>query len=240
MGLLDRITGAASAHETAALSAEVRRLEAALQANETAQRRREELLRQGVDTTPMAIVLLCDVGTIAFTNNAAREMFFEGRDVQGQNFLAMLAGASEALRRALLSETDHIFSFDDGGGLETYHLARRRLQLAGEPHTLVSVRNMTVEISRQENAVLKKTIRIMGHELANTLAPVSSLLRTARQLLARPELRDRLETVFATVDERLNHLGEFLGGWARLGQLPLPRPREVPWAELLGGVRALW
>jgi signal transduction histidine kinase len=241
MGLLDRITAAVSnKDEAAALSSEVRRLEEALRATHEAQRSREELLRVVVDATPMAMVVLSDRGTIAFTNAAAREMFFEGREVAGQNFLGMLAGVSEALRRALLSEVDHIFTFDDGGGLETYHLSRRELTLGASPHTLVTVRNMTVEISRQENTVLKKTIRIMGHELANTLGPVTSLLQTGREMLGRPELHGRLATMFATIDERLNHLSSFLRGWAQLGQLPKPRCQEVAWPGFLEGLRSMW
>jgi two-component system, NtrC family, nitrogen regulation sensor histidine kinase NtrY len=208
--------------------------------DQTAQRERDELLRLAVDTTPMAILMLGETGTIKLTNAAARDMFFEGREVNGQNFLTMLIQVTPALRAALLSEMDHIFSFDEGAGLETYHISRRQLVLAGEPHTLVTVRNMSAEISRQENAVLKRTIRIIGHELSNTLAPVSSLLQTGRQILPHPEMHAKLERVFSTVEERLSHLAGFLGGLAELGQLPRPRLQEVPWTSFLSGLRALF
>jgi two-component system nitrogen regulation sensor histidine kinase NtrY len=193
-----------------------------------------------VDSTPAAVVLVGEVGDIVYTNAAAREMFFGGQEVTGQNLLHMLAHAAEPLRRPLLSDTDQIFTFDEDGEPETFHLSKRYLALDGEQHTLITVRHMTREISRQEIAVLKRTLRIIGHELANSLAPASSLLRSARQMIPRPELQATLRKAIDTVEERIVHLHAFLTGLAQLGQLPKPRKREVSWPEFLGGVAAMW
>jgi two-component system nitrogen regulation sensor histidine kinase NtrY len=200
----------------------------------------ERLLQVILDSTPAALVLVSEVGNIVFTNAAARRLFFDGREAKGENFLRMLGTVSEPLRRALLSDTDQIFTFDDGGDSETYHLAKTHFVLDGEPHALISVRHMTLEISRQEITVLKKTLRIIGHELANSLAPASSLLQSARLMVARPELHTKLVTALNTVEERLVHLNAFLAGLAHLGQLPKPRKREVTWPDFLDGLRALW
>jgi signal transduction histidine kinase len=88
--------------------------------------------------------------------------------------------------------------------------------------------------------VLKKTLRIIGHELANSMAPASSLLQSARAMLARPEAHGRLDMALRTVEERLVHLHGFLTGLAHLGQLPKPRKREVAWPAFLDGLRTLW
>jgi signal transduction histidine kinase len=152
----------------------------------------------------------------------------------------VIAAAAEPLRRALTSDTDEIFTFEDEDGPETYHLARRHLVQDGEPHTLITVRNMTREISRQEITALKKILRIIGHELGNSMAPASSLLRSAKLMIARPELHAGLASALATVEERLVHLHGFLTGLAQLGQLPRPRKREIAWPVFLDGLRALW
>jgi signal transduction histidine kinase len=110
----------------------------------------------------------------------------------------------------------------------------------GEPHTLISVRHMTLEISRQEISALKKTLRIIGHELSNSMAPASSLLRSARQMVPRPELHGKLDAALQTVEERLVHLQGFLAGLAQLGQLPAPKRRVVSWPGFLDGLRTLW
>jgi signal transduction histidine kinase len=198
------------------------------------------MLQVILDSTPAAMVLVSEIGTIVFTNATARQLFFEGREAKGENFLLMLGNVSEPLRRALLSDTDQIFTFDEGGDPETYHLAKTHFVLDGQAHALISVRHMTLEISRQEITVLKKTLRIIGHELANSMAPASSLLQSARQMVSRPEMHARLVTALQTVEERLVHLNGFLAGLAHLGQLPKPKRRDISWPEFLGGLRTLW
>jgi PAS domain S-box-containing protein len=200
----------------------------------------ERLLAVILDSTPTAMVLVGETGRIVFTNATARELFFDGEEVKGQNFLQMLAAAPEPLRRPLLSETDQIFTFEDQGEPETYHVAKRHFPLDGEPHTLITVRHLTHEIARQEIAVLRNTLRIIGHELGNSMAPASSLLRSARHMLERPEMHDRLVTALDTVTERLQHLQGFLTGLTQLGRLPRPLKRDVVWAPFLDGLQALW
>jgi two-component system, NtrC family, nitrogen regulation sensor histidine kinase NtrY len=196
----------------------------------------DELLRTIIDVTPIAMVLVGEVGTIVFANQAARDLFFEGRSERGANFLALVARAPEPLRRALASDQDHIFTFED----EAYHLGKRHFALDGKPHTLITVRHMTQEIARQDVAVLKKTLRVIGHELGNSMAPASSLHRSARLMLGRPEHADKLAVALGTVEERLTHLQGFVAGLARMGQLPKPRAREVVWRDWLGGLSGLW
>src|SRR5262245_53060626 len=103
----------------------------------------ERLLAVILDATPAAMVLVGETGRIAFTNAAARELFFAGQEATGENFLGLLAAAPEPLRRPLVADADQIFTYDD----ETYHVAKRHVALAGEPHTLITVRHLTQEIA---------------------------------------------------------------------------------------------
>ena len=245
MSLLRRIFAAVSPEgDPIALRGEIARLNAALGADVQARQQRERMLQFIVDGTPMAMVLVGETGNIVFTNPAARTLFFADRDAKGENFLQMLGNVAEPLRRALLSETDQIFTFEENGASETFHLAKSHFVLDAEPHTLISVRHMTREISRQEITVLKKTLRIIGHELANSMAPASSLLRSVRTMLERPDrnpdVTSKIEIALRTVEERLHHLQGFLSGLADLGQLPKPKKREVAWQSFLDGLRTLW
>jgi len=244
MSLIRRISAALSPDaDPVALRAEIDRLRSVLGADAEARRQREEMLQVIVDGTQAALVLVGETGKIVFTNPAARQLFFEGRDARGDNFLQMLGNVTEPLRRALLSETDQIFTFEDAGESETFHLAKSHFVLDGEPHTLISVRHMTLEVSKQEIVVLKKTLRIIGHELSNSMAPASSLLRSVRMMLDKlgtPALHTKIVSALQTVEERLQHLQGFLAGLAHLGQLPKPQKREVDWPAFLGGLRALW
>jgi signal transduction histidine kinase len=202
-------------------------------------RERARFLETVLDAAPVAMVLLDDAGTIVFTNSGARELFFQGGAPEGQNFLALLATAPGPLREALLSQADHLFTFDSGGESETYHLAKRHVDLGSEPYTLLIVRHMTLELSRQHNAVLRKAIRVIHHELANSLTPVLSLLQTARGKVGKPEMAAKLGQLLEVVQDRMARLKGFLTGFAALGSLPRPRPETVGWEPFLTGLRPL-
>jgi signal transduction histidine kinase len=199
--------------------------------------RREGLLRTVVETTPVAIVLFGEAGSIAFTNRSARELFFEGMAVEGENFLTMIKRASPSLRQALLSEGDELFSVEGATGRETFHLSRRHLD-GGQ--TLIAVRSVTQEINRHEVASLKKVIRIIGHEINNSLGPIASLVSSAKTILQRPEHVAKLPAMLARVEERALHLKGFLDGYAKLTKIPPPKPVSVQWGPFLDGLRGIW
>src|SRR5439155_18060570 len=106
-------------------------------------------------------------------------------------------------------------------------------------HTLYMAERLTPELRRREVEVWKKAIRVMNHELNNSLAPIRSLVHSARQVVGRPEHAHRLDDIFVTLEERAIHLSEFLEGYARFARLPRPRKERVPWGEFLEGVRRL-
>ena len=220
-----------------AATKDIAALNAQLEEQRSTGERREGLLRTVVETTPVAIVLFGEAGNIAFTNRAARDLFFEGKAVEGENFLSMIKRASPSLRQALLSEGDELFSVEGTAGRETFHLSRRHLD-GGQ--TLIAVRSITQEINRHEVASLKKVIRIISHEINNSLGPIASLVSSAKTILQRPEHLPKLPAMLDRVQERALHLQGFLEGYARLAKIPPPKPVPVPWGPFLDGLRGFW
>lgn len=197
-------------------------------------------LRAAVDALPLACVLFTDEGRITVANAAARALFFEGRDVEGQNFLAMLASAPEALRRALAGEGDGLLAAEGESGTERFLVTRAALEVGGERCALLTARDLTRELAREEAAAWKRAIRVMSHEVNNSLAPISSLMHTAKTLARGAEHEAKLARVFDTVIERAGHLGGFLEGYATLAKLGAPRRAPVAWAVLLKRVATLF
>jgi two-component system nitrogen regulation sensor histidine kinase NtrY len=212
-------------------------LDAQLAAQRSTGEQREGVLRTVVETTPVAMVLFGEAGSIIFTNRSARDLFFEGRAVEGQNFLSMLERAPVSLRQALLSDGDELVSVEGPAERETFHLSRRHLD-AGQ--TLIAVRSVTQEINRHEIASLKKVIRIISHEINNSLGPISSLVSSAKMILQRPEHLPKLPSMFDTIQERALHLQGFLDGYAKLAKIPQPKPASIPWGPFLDGLRGFW
>jgi len=221
----------------------VRQLTAALRAVEAERGQRAadgELLRLLVDNNSVALVLCTDAGCIVFDNAAARRLFFEQRSAQGQNFLRLVANGPRALQSALLHASDEIVALNADGHHELYHVSRRWLQHAGEPHTLLMVRPMTREVAQHDIAMLKRVVRLLSHEVNNSLAPVSSLLHSARVILKSGERLERLLGVFDTVAERSEHLSQFISSYAALARLPQPTQQAVEWQSVLGKLSTLY
>ena len=166
-------------------------------------------------------------------------LFFEGqegRTLEHVNFLSMLGEAPAPLREAVLDVQDRLFTVDAGGTPETYHLAKRHFELHGKTHTLLMVKHLTRELRRQELDIWKKLIRVVGHELNNSLAPISSLVHSARLMLSSDET-GKFERVFSTIEERARHLQDFVESYARFARLPNPRRERVDFGEFLASHR---
>ncbi len=198
------------------------------------------LLQAVVENAPMAIVVYGDTGKIAYSNAQARDLFAEGEPLQSENFLRLIQHAPDGLKQALVRDGDGLFTVDAAGQNETYALSRRFFGLAGDRHTLLMVKELTPELGRQEIDVWKNVIRIINHELNNSLAPISSMVHSARLIAKSPEQLGKLERVFDTIEERTRHLNAFLEGYARFARLPKPRLDAVAWQPFLDGLQALF
>jgi two-component system nitrogen regulation sensor histidine kinase NtrY len=200
---------------------------------------RELLLDTLLHGVPVATVLTGASGRVLFSNRAARQLLGDGRRLEGHKMSEVLAAAPAELGQALAAESDTLFTVRLGGEEETFKAGRRGFQLGGRDHTLYLIERLTPELRRHEVEAWKNAVRIVNHELNNSLAPIRSLVNSARTVLDRPEHRHRLEEIFATVAERVTHLAAFLDGYAAFARLPAPRKREVAWADLLERVRQL-
>jgi len=193
---------------------------------------RELLLDTVVQHTPLALVLTEPRGRVVYANIAARQLFNGGRRLDGHDFPALLEQSPEALRQALEDGGDRLCTLELDGQDETYHLSRRGFRLNGRPHTLYLFRRLTQELARQEVQTWKKVIRVISHELNNSLAPISSMAHSGAELVQRQQY-DRLARVFAAIEERAHHLDGFIRGYAQFAKLPAPRLEMMQWAPFL-------
>ena len=198
---------------------------------------RELLLDTIVQNTPVAMVLLDPVRRVVLGNLAARKLLGGGSRLEGQDFDAVIESAPAALREALARGGDGMFSVGDGEDQEDiYHLSRRVFRLNGRRHELVLLRLLTAELRRQEVQTWKKVIRVISHELNNSLAPIASLAHSGAELLRRGQA-ERLPAALATIEERARHLEGFIRDYARFAKLPAPRLETVEWERFIERLR---
>ncbi|MGA3032267.1 MAG: ATP-binding protein [Terracidiphilus sp.] len=101
----------------------------------------------------------------------------------------------------------------------------------GAPHTLLVLADVSVPLQEEEHAAWKRLIRVLGHELSNSLAPIKSI---AGSLLARVDSLDADQAAshdfrrgLAVVESRADALHRFVQSYRLLAQLPPPRLRPV-------------
>jgi nitrogen fixation/metabolism regulation signal transduction histidine kinase len=189
--------------------------------------------------TPMAVVLVDASGRVAYSNAAARELLADGKRLDGQKFIDVREHLAIPMRDALVSSGDAIVTVRTAEQDETFHLTQRTFRLNTLEHRLVLIERLTSELRRQEVAVWKKAIRVINHELNNTIAPISSLFHSAK-LAQSMQRHDRLGEIYETIEERLAFLRTFLESYAQFARIPPPQRTATTWKEILDDVHALY
>lgn len=169
-----------------------------------------------------AMVLRDDRGEVVFESPAARALLGP-----------QLNSAPLVLQRAVETGREGTVVGSVEGRPETFHVTRCELSLFDRRHELMLIRRLTAEMDHAEVASFRKLLRSLSHELSNTVAPMSSVLRSLRVLIERDGPGPHLGPAIDSLQDRVTHLAEFLSEYASLARLPHPRPREVAWRPFL-------
>ena len=122
-------------------------------------------------------------------------------------------------------------TFPTGAG--RWAMTRSMFREGGLPHQLLVVSDLTRALREEELQAWQRLVRVLGHELNNSLAPIKSIAGSLETLIAREPLpddwRDDARRGLSIIATRSEGLSRFLGAYARLAKLPPPRlaPVEV-------------
>jgi nitrogen fixation/metabolism regulation signal transduction histidine kinase len=198
---------------------------------------RELLLDTMVQHTPVSMLLLDPSGYVVHANLAARAQLNAGRRLEGDSLGNLLPAQPAALRELIEAQQDGVCSLVDGQEEVTWQVLQREFRLNGRAHRLLLMRQLTAELRRAEVQAWKKVIRVISHEINNSLAPIASLAHSGKELLRRGQ-SERLDTVLETIEERAHHLDGFIQGYATFARLPAPRLQKIRWSDLLRRIQA--
>jgi len=197
---------------------------------------REWLLDTLVQHTPVALLLLDAQDQVLVANLAARTLLGQGKRLQGSSLQALLAQAPPQLAGILAQRQEGLLTLSDGDDAQ-WLVSQKALNLQGQPLRLLLLRPLTQELARQEVAAWKRVLRVLSHELNNSLAPMQSMAHSGAELSRRAAQPD-LAQVFERIGARAQHLHAFLSGYAQFAKLPAPNTAPVAWAEWLARLRA--
>ena len=193
---------------------------------------RELLLDKVIESSPIAMLLVDDSQHIIYANSSARYLLCDGKRIEGSLFDTIKESWPKSLFEAVASEKDGLFTMEQDNDIHTWHISRGRFLLNNQYHHLYLFKQLTKEIGRQEVAVWKKVIRVISHELNNSLAPISSMAHSGNMIAEKLE-NEKLSLVFSTIQDRVDHLNRFITGYAKFAKLPMPILEPVSWKTLV-------
>ncbi len=192
--------------------------------------------------------VIAEVDLAVFAFDAERHLRLVNR--AGEALLsaraATLVGrhAGELGLEAMLDEVSgRIISHVFPGGAGRWEIRRRSFREGGRPHELLVISELSRALREEERQAWQRLVRVIGHELNNSLAPIKSMAGTLQRLIGRETLaedwRDDAKSGLAVIHDRADSLGRFMGAYARLARLPPPNRRRVDFPALLRRVASL-
>jgi nitrogen fixation/metabolism regulation signal transduction histidine kinase len=132
-------------------------------------------------------------------------------------------------------------TIDRGSG--RWDVRRTSFRERGVPHRLLVLADITRALREEETEAWRRIVRVLGHELNNSLAPIKSIAMSLEQLVSRDELPDDWRADLASgmrvIGSRTEALTRFTRAYAQLARLPEPRRRDVRVDEVARRVAAL-
>jgi two-component system, NtrC family, nitrogen regulation sensor histidine kinase NtrY len=123
------------------------------------------------------------------------------------------------------------------GGSGPFEVRRAAFREGGRSHDLLVITDVSRALREEERAAWQRLIRVLGHELNNSLAPIQSMAATVVKLIGRDPLpldwRDDARTGLDVIGDRAAALNRFMRGYTSLARMPPPTRREVQIAPLL-------
>ena len=201
---------------------------------------REMMLDKVLNASPMVTILVDHRDTIVFTNNSAQQAFELNGSIVGRNWTQLVNSLAPEFQHALNHQGESIFTLTDNqGAQQAWHVTNSQVTIHQARHQLFLLKSITQELSKQEVATWKKVISVISHELNNSIAPISSMCHSG-ELLAKNLDEPRLNRVFNTISGRVNHLNDFIKGYATLTKVKMPNKAPVNWPALIEQLQVLY
>tara|TARA_R110002126_G_scaffold15185_20_gene62592 strand:- start:2887 stop:4269 length:1383 start_codon:yes stop_codon:yes gene_type:complete len=205
-------------------------MSAQLRAERASLYQRELMLDTVLQSSPTAFILTNHADTVLMANPAACQLLHQGKKFNGSKLFS-LSNLNPQLHQSMAAKQQGLIRLDSSVQ-SVWHLSVSQFQLNQQQHWLYLLKPLTREIQREELNAWKKLLRVIGHELNNTLAPLSSLAFSGKKIAEQHQKAD-LTQLFDTVSERCLHLNQFVQAYINFAKLPPPQLARVNWPRLI-------
>ena len=203
------------------------------------------LLRTVIEEIDVAIFTFDNSHTLKLVNRAGERLL-----ARPCERLLGFTAAELGLAGCIEGESARTVELSFPGGVGRWGLRRGSFRQDGLPHDLIVLSDLSRTLREEERQAWQRLIRVLGHELNNSLAPIQSVAQSMESNLQRAQIDtppsskmdivlDDLRQGLAIIRSRTEALGRFMAAYARLARLPQPTLAPVDLRELVRRVAEL-
>lgn len=223
--------------ELADLMTEINNFAEMLRTERIASREASELLKQILQTIEVVVLTFDETDRLVLMNPAAEKMLgLTLERAMGKTALDL------GLSQLLADPSDEPFVRQSAGQEIRYQRRTQTFRSKGRVHRLVVLHDVGRILRQEEKAAQKNLVRVLSHELNNSLAPIRSLAETLQKIVAKSsdnELKEDLQPGLKIIENRSDNMVRFVQRFSQLSKLPEPHIEPINGQELLERIAAL-
>ena len=202
----------------------------------------------GLEATALLRKVMEEIDVAVFTfdgEHRLRLMNRAGERLLGQPSERVLGktAAELGLGDCLEGEASRNLAISFPGGAGRWGMRRSTFRESGMPHHLLVLTDLSRALREEERKAWQRLIRVLGHELNNSLAPIKSMAGTMESMLIRQprpaDWEDDMRRGLGVIEARAAALSRFMEAYSRLARLPTPKLQPVAVGALLRRVVGL-
>jgi two-component system nitrogen regulation sensor histidine kinase NtrY len=185
-----------------------------------------------LEATTLLRKVMAEIDVAVFTFDEERELKFVNR--AGARLLAQTAertlgrrAGELGLEDCLEGEAPRVINTAFPGGVGRWEIRRSSFRQGGRPHELLVLSDLSQPLREEERQAFQRLIRVIGHEMNNSLAPIKSIAGSLSTITERDPLpsdwREDVQRGLTVIASRSESLSRFMSAYARLARLPPPK-----------------
>ena len=194
------------------------------------------------EATALLRTIMAEIDVAVFTFDPDRRLRLVNR--AGEHLLAqpmdkLLGRSAEELGLAICldSDEDAPLTLNFPGGSGRWGVRRSTFRERGLPHELLVLTDLSRTLREEERRAWQRLVRVLGHEMNNSLAPIKSIAASLEKLLQRKprpdDWQDDAQSGLKSIVGRADALSRFMEAYARLARLPPPQKEDIDLGELV-------
>ena len=194
------------------------------------------------EATALLRTIMSEIDVAVFTFDPKRRLRLvnrAGETLLGQPMDKLLGKTANelSLDRCLDANEDEPLTLNFAGASGRWGVRRSTFREEGLPHELLVLTDLSRTLREEERRAWQRIVRVLGHEMNNSLAPIKSLAASLESLMRRdplpPDWKDDASAGLNSIASRADSLSRFLQAYTRLTKLPPPQKQDVDLGELV-------